>query len=203
MAGLLKKEFYILSTSGRVFLILWVFPVLSSLGVLPREFGLVMSLAWVTCSPLLTVSMVQAEETWRWSDMVLCAPVKRSQVVLAKYLVNFVIAAGCALLMALCDCLPGGGWILPLLPIALGVAFFLSAVAFPILFRFHSVAARTVACILGGVAGGVGGAVGAMSEDLEIGFTIPNGVSWAILGVGFLLMLLSCPLSVHLYEKNR
>lgn len=203
MTGLLKKEFHILSATGRIFLMLWVFPILSSLGVLPREFGLVMSIAWMTCSPLLTVSMVQGEETWRWSDMILCAPVKRSQVVLAKYLLNFLVAVGSVFLAALCDLLPGGGGLLPLLPVALGAAFLLSAVALPILFRFHSVAARTVVCILGGLAGSVGGAVGAMSEDLEVGLTISKTVSWSVLGIGFLLMVLSCPLSVRLYEKNR
>lgn len=203
MVGLIKKEFHVLSASGQLFLILWVLPILASLGGLPREFGRVFSLIWVTCAPLVMVSISQAEEAWRWSDFILCAPVKRSQVVLAKYLLNFLVAVGSVFLAALCDLLPGGGGLLPLLPVALGAAFLLSAVALPILFRFHSVAARTVASILGGLAGSVGGAVGAMSEDLEVGLTISKTVSWSVLGIGFLLMVLSCPLSVRLYEKNR
>lgn len=209
MKGLMKKEWYLLNSPGIVFLVITIaFAVIGGLSGTPGvdgdfDFSLpgVFAIIYV---PLCAFTIFGAEEKWRWAEFVLCTPVSRFQVVLAKYLTSALHMLGIAVIYGGINLAAAHGAAIPQVISALTAALLAGAVGLPLMFWLGSEKGRAVVMGLMVFFAVFFGMFLNMAYTHEIDVIMDWRVSLVALPLGGLaLYALSCPLAAYLYGRRR
>lgn len=217
MKGFILKDLYLAKNYLKVLPLIAVFFLLFSFR--SDAMAALLSLACVFCVVLVLMtcftSMVY-DNSCRWDSYVLTMPVRRRDIVKAKYLLCILLSFGLFLLITLFSlgitCFSGGfsemQGLFPVLLSILMVLWLLLALLFPLIYRFGVEKARIAILILALAPSVLAGLLG--TKDILSGASPLAGFDFSSLlpllwlsPIAVLLLLyLSYRLSVHLFEQK-
>lgn len=203
MIGLLKKDLYVADKSGRLLLVLaLVFSMVPSLGAFGSTYAMMMAF-------MLPLNSIAYDERCKWDRYAAMLPYKPEQIVWSKYVLSYIytLLAECIIILGalvrsrLKDMLDMAEEIQT--GMALVVAMLLiTALGFPVLYRFGSEKGRLVMILVMGA--GIGIALGIMSifdgtpGQMSFQTLMLIGVAAAVA-----LTLVSFRLSVRFYRNRQ
>ena len=203
MTGLLKKDLYVADKSGRLLLVLaLVFSMVPSLGAFGSTYAMMMAF-------MLPLNSIAYDERCKWDRYAAMLPYKPEQIVWSKYVLSYIytLLAECIIILGalvrsrLKDMLDMAEEIQT--GMALVVAMLLiTALGFPVLYRFGSEKGRLVMILVMGA--GIGIALGIMSifdgtpGQMSFQTLMLIGVAAAVA-----LTLVSFRLSVRFYRNRQ
>ncbi len=212
MKGLIRKDLLLLAKALKAFLLFAVvFGVISLSQSNSEEVSSALGGYFFTMIVLIQIFTLSADEQARWLRMEKALPITPYQAVLSKYLMSLLgIVIGMVLFIAFClrDILKTGNFLEPLDIAAglIGAALLLSAIEFPLSYRFGSNSGRFLFFGLAIVV------VGLVWAAQTVGLPLENIVNWLVQNQNLLIALgVSIPvlaivgsyfLSVHIYRQK-
>ena len=204
MKGLLLKDFYLLASYCKSFLL--ISAVFIGLFVVePSNFFFLLMLCIML--GMLPTTLLSYDEREHWNVYSQVFPVTRGQYVSVKYLIGLLCSVLVALVVAaICLIRLGAGALLPLLCISLACSLIPAALLLPLSFRFGTEKARylylafiALAAFAGAflITGGEGGAAASALDPAAVTWMVP------LLGAGGAALYgLSWLLSIWIYQRR-
>lgn len=198
MKGLLMKDLLNLKRQGGIILL-----VLAMYGLFAFSSGMSEVLGSMICvfGAMLPVTALAYDERAKWDKYALTMPVTRRQMVLSKYLLGLLLTAVALVINVAVQAIksPVDPWEILLMPLCLagvGVAFL--ALLMPLLFRFGTEKARLLMLLM--VAIPVAGVM--LLANRNIPLPDENMQIALLLLIPLILLAVSIPLSIRIYEKK-
>ena len=207
MKGLLLKEIAMIGGQMRSWLIAWGIMCFYSIFMKSNS---IMYMYIALCGIMSTMSLFSLDQVSRWDSYVLCLPLKRRDVVEARYLFGIIFALfiGITGFFLLCICsalrrehLPLGASLLRLYLVFAGTIA-MQSVMLPVLYRFEAEKARYICMAIYVLP--VLGAVN-LAKWMECGGTLAGIMHKALLISPVLLVVLvmiSFIVSVRIYRRK-
>lgn len=198
MKGLLMKDLLNLKRQGGIILL-----VLAMYGLFAFSSGMSEVLGSMICvfGAMLPVTALAYDERAKWDKYALTMPVTRRQMVISKYLLGLLLTAVALVINVAVQAIksPVDPWEILLMPLCLagvGVAFL--ALLMPLLFRFGTEKARLLMLLM--VAIPVAGVM--LLANRNIPLPDENMQIALLLLIPLILLAVSIPLSIRIYEKK-
>ena len=198
MKGLLMKDLLNLKRQGGIILL-----VLAMYGLFAFSSGMSEVLGSMICvfGAMLPVTALAYDERAKWDKYALTMPVTRRQMVISKYLLGLLLTAVALVINVAVQAIrsPADPWEILLMPLCLagvGVAFL--ALLMPLLFRFGTEKARLLMLLM--VAIPVAGVM--LLANRNIPLPDENMQIALLLLIPLILLAVSIPLSIRIYEKK-
>ena len=204
MKGLLRKDFYLLASYCKSFLL--ISAVFIGLFVVePSNFFFLLMLCIML--GMLPTTLLSYDERERWNVYSQVFPITRGQYVSVKYLIGLLCSVLVALVVAaICLIRFEAGALLPLLCISLACSLIPAALLLPLSFRFGTEKARylylafiALAAFAGAflITGGEGAAAASALDPAAVTWMVP------LLGAGGAALYgLSWLLSIWIYQRR-
>ncbi len=200
MKGLFRKDIYVLTSIGWLFILMDVF------------FAAIPDLRFYAFAALyavmLLVFLMQSDEQYKWDTLLPMLPVSTRQVVLEKYIfcwgyiaLTALLAVGGQLIWSRFGYMPLGPEYFTVLCFNLSLALVAQAIISPLIFRFGTAKGRLIMIVLVAVITGI--SVSIISDGYDFILSLIEIIrSWRLIVFAAALSVLSLPLSVALYGRK-
>ncbi len=203
MKGLLIKDFYlIIKTCRMYFLMILAFFVVAVL--VPER-----SAIYIYCvifMGMLSHSLLAIEERDGSDKYYLICPVSRKQIVAEKYILSSILIAVISIVIAVLEFIKKTdiAEIAVIISIAVSVGIVFPSISMPIMFKYGYAKGKIVFMCMGGAIGLCGAfLINSTNFFSDILAQVINGfLPLILIAVAVLIFVLSCLLSVRLYQKR-
>lgn len=205
MRGLLLKDFYMLKTHFRAFLILDLVMIFAPCFMPGTDF---MLLYPCLLTGMIPMTLISYEEKEKWNVYACTLPYDRRQIVTGKYVLSAIFGTALPLLTVLVQAILAlsRGTLSPLALCALAGTLFSvcvipTALLLPFLYRFGTEKGRLLYLLTIAITSAGLGAVGGFSEDNSVLLTSGN-IGIVLFFASVLLLTASWGISVAVYRKR-
>lgn len=167
MTGFLKRDFYLMETNLRFYLLL--IAVFAILAVFTDFSVAYLSIYLVILAMSSVMGLFSYDDMSRWTAYGAAAPAGRMAMVDGRYLLTLLISVGISAFQLLISLLEGGEGALPIAALYGGGFLLYAAVTLPVCYQFGGTKARTVMILIVAVTAAVMG-MGATALQISGGF---------------------------------
>ena len=197
MKGFLKRDFYLMETNLKFYLLfIGAFALLATFTDFSASF---LSLYVVIFSMSGIAGLFSYDDMSRWTAYGAAAPAGRRAMVDARYLLTLLVAAGITLIQVLLGLLNREPGAVPMAAVYSGIFLLYAALALPVNYRFGGTKSRTVMIVLMAVLAGAVGLGGSMLNMSAIHGEVhlpPMTLVLPLLGLGALALSRQAALAV-------
>lgn len=197
MKGFLKRDFYLMETNLKFYLLfIGAFALLAAFTDFSVSF---LSLYVVIFSMSGIAGLFSYDDMSRWTAYGAAAPAGRRAMVDARYLLTLLVAAGITLIQILLGLLNREPGAVPMAAVYSGIFLLYAALALPVNYRFGGTKSRTVMIVLMAVLAGAVGLGGSMLNMSAIHGEVhlpPMTLVLPLLGLGALALSRQAALAV-------
>lgn len=197
MKGFLKRDFYLMETNLKFYLLfIGAFALLATFTDFSVSF---LSLYVVIFSMSGIAGLFSYDDMSRWTAYGAAAPAGRKAMVDARYLLTLLVAAGITLIQVLLGLLNREPGAVPMAAVYSGIFLLYAALALPVNYRFGGTRSRTVMIVLMALLAGAVGLGGSMLNMSTIHGEVrlpPMTLVLPLLGLGALWVSRQAALAV-------